>query len=62
MRKRICGRRICASHIRFFALFLEKRAKNKADTLQLIVKVYNINTEKNSEILKKCEIVKGMLG
>ena len=38
--------------------FLGKKQKNEEDALQLIVQVYNINTEKNSEILKKCETLR----
>ncbi len=38
--------------------FLGKPQKNEVDALQLIVQVYNINTEKNSEILKKCETLR----
>ena len=34
------------------------RQKNEVDALQLIVQVYNINTGKNSEILKKCETLR----
>ena len=37
---------------------LFRTLKNEEDALQLIVKVYNINTEKNSEILKKCETLR----
>ena len=37
---------------------LFRTLKNEEDALQLIVKVYNINTEKNSEILKKCEALR----
>lgn len=33
--------------------FLGEKQKDEEDALQLIVKVYNINTEKNSEILDK---------
>ncbi len=38
--------------------FLGEKQKNEVDALQLIVQVYNINTEKNSEILKKCETLR----
>ena len=38
--------------------FLGEKQKDEEDALQLIVKVYNINTEKNSEILKKCETLR----
>ncbi len=38
--------------------FLGEKQKDEEDALQLIVKVYNINTEKNSEILRKCETLR----
>ena len=34
------------------------RPEREEDALQLIVKVYNINSEKNAEILKKCETLR----
>ena len=34
------------------------RPEREEDALQLIVKVYNINTGKNAEILKKCETLR----
>ena len=37
---------------------LFRTLKNEEDALQLIVKVYNINTDKNSEILGKCETLR----
>ena len=37
---------------------LFRTLKNEEDALQLIVKVYNINTGKNAEILKKCETLR----
>ena len=38
--------------------FLGEKQKDEEDALQLIVKVYNINTEKNSEILGRCETLR----
>ena len=38
--------------------FLGEKQKDEEDALQLIVKVYNINTGKNAEILKKCETLR----
>ena len=38
--------------------FLGEKEKDEEDALQLIVKVYNINTEKNSEILGRCETLR----
>ena len=38
--------------------FLGEKQKDEEDALQLIVKVYNINTEKNSEILERCETLR----
>ena len=38
--------------------FLGEKPKDEEDALQLIVKVYNINTEKNSEILGRCETLR----
>ena len=38
--------------------FLGEKQKDEEDALQLVVRVYNINTEKNSEILKKCETLR----
>ena len=38
--------------------FLGEKQKDEEDALQLIVKVYNINTEKNSEVLGRCETLR----
>ena len=38
--------------------FLGEKQKDEEDALQLVVRVYNINTEKNSEILRKCETLR----
>ena len=38
--------------------FLGEKQKDEEDALQLIVKVYNINTKKNSEILGRCETLR----
>ena len=38
--------------------FLGEKPKDEEDALQHIVKVYNINTEKNSEILGRCETLR----
>ena len=38
--------------------FLGEKEKDEEDALQLIVKVYNINTEKNSEVLGRCETLR----
>ena len=38
--------------------YLGDKEEREEDALQLIVKVYNINTGKNAEILKKCETLR----
>ena len=38
--------------------YLCDKEEREEDALQLIVKVYNINTGKNAEILKKCETLR----
>ena len=44
--------------LRLLDSFLGEKQKDEEDALQLIVKVYNINTEKNSEILGRCETLR----
>ena len=44
--------------LRLSELYLGEPPKGEEDALQLVVKVYNINSKKNSEILKKCETLK----
>ena len=44
--------------LRLSDAYLGEKEDTEEEALQLIVKVYNINTEKNSEILKKCETLR----
>ena len=44
--------------LRLSEAYLEDKEEREEDALPLIVKVYNINSEKNAEILKKCETLR----
>ena len=44
--------------LRLSDAYLGDKEEREEDALQLIVKVYNINTEKNSEILGRCETLR----
>ena len=44
--------------LRLSDAYLGDKEEREEDALQLIVKVYNINTGKNAEILKKCETLR----
>ena len=44
--------------LRLSDAYLGEKEEAEEDALQLIVKVYNINTEKNSEILGRCEALR----
>ena len=44
--------------LRLSNAYLGEKEEAEEDALQLIVKVYNINTGKNAEILKKCETLR----
>ena len=44
--------------LRLSDLYLGKLQDGEEDALQLIVRVYNINSSKNSKLLKKCETLK----
>ena len=44
--------------LRLSDAYLGDKDEREEDALQLIVKVYNINTEKNSEILGRCETLR----
>ena len=44
--------------LRLSDAYLGDKEESEEDALQLIVKVYNINTGKNAEILKKCETLR----
>ena len=44
--------------LRLSDAYLGEKEEAEEDALQLIVKVYNINSEKNAEILKKCETLR----
>ena len=44
--------------LRLSDAYLGDKDEREEDALQLIVKVYNINTGKNAEILKKCETLR----
>ena len=44
--------------LRLSDAYLGDKDETEEDALQLIVKVYNINTGKNAEILKKCETLR----
>ena len=44
--------------LRLSDAYLGDKDEREEDALQLIVKVYNINSEKNAEILKKCETLR----
>ena len=44
--------------LRLSDAYLGDKEETEEDALQLIVKVYNINTGKNAEILKKCETLR----
>ena len=44
--------------LRLSDAYLGELQEGEEDALQLVVKVYNINSKKNAEILKKCETLK----
>ena len=44
--------------LRLSDAYLGELREGEEDALQLVVKVYNINSKKNAEILKKCETLK----
>ena len=44
--------------LRLSDAYLCDKEEREEDALQLIVRVYNINSEKNAEILKKCETLR----
>ena len=44
--------------LRLSDAYLGDKEEREEDALQLIVRVYNINSEKNAEILKKCETLR----
>ena len=44
--------------LRLSDAYLGDKEESEEDALQLIVRVYNINSEKNAEILKKCETLR----
>ena len=44
--------------IRLSDAYLGELREGEEDALQLVVKVYNINSKKNAEILKKCETLR----
>lgn len=44
--------------LRLSDAYLGELRESEEDALQLVVKVYNINSKKNAEILKKCETLK----
>ena len=44
--------------LRLSDAYLGDKDEREEDALQLIVRVYNINSEKNAEILKKCETLR----
>ena len=44
--------------LRLSDAYLGEKEEAEEDALQLIVKVYNINSRKNAEILKKCETLR----
>ena len=44
--------------LRLSDAYLGDKEETEEDALQLIVRVYNINSEKNAEILKKCETLR----
>ena len=44
--------------LRLSDAYLGELREGEEDALQLVVKVYNINSRKNAEILKKCETLR----